>query len=332
MLLPRPQSPQSRYVGLTDGEAPERGWSMLNPFAGSTAEMGPGMRRDTINDAFNDMNHKKIVGFGKWLLRKLEECVAELNAACADLEELGKLIRGMGGGAELKAWKAEVEAWEEDAKKPNPFASKTGHKTVVNVRREMAEEVRKEMDSDELEGLEISDEMHATKLIGMGPQLQRNLAADIAGTGNHPSPDQQLNLTERANKLRRKLLTWMDAEVAFIPHVALLRAEEDRARRRISATQTQPGMQVHAMVLWVPSDIQGHVPSFMNTSFDCEWPRRTSQWRICARTCCYARITTSTRTDSPAGSRQTRDARRKSRWRRGHGARATAIERHERRS
>lgn len=54
----------TRYVGLTDGEAPERGWSMLNPLAGSTAEMGPGMRRDTINDAFNDMNHKKIVGFG----------------------------------------------------------------------------------------------------------------------------------------------------------------------------------------------------------------------------------------------------------------------------
>jgi hypothetical protein len=37
---------------------------MLNLLAGSTAEMGPGMRRDTINDAFNDMNHKKIVGFG----------------------------------------------------------------------------------------------------------------------------------------------------------------------------------------------------------------------------------------------------------------------------
>jgi hypothetical protein len=51
----------------------------------------------------------------------------------------------------------------------------------------------------------------------------------------------------------------MDAQVAFIPHVALLRAEEDRAQRRISATQAQPGMQVHAMVLWLLSDIQGHV-------------------------------------------------------------------------
>jgi hypothetical protein len=57
----------TRYVGMTDGEAPERGWSMLNPLASSTAEMGPGMRRDTINDAFNDMNHRKIIGLGKRL-------------------------------------------------------------------------------------------------------------------------------------------------------------------------------------------------------------------------------------------------------------------------
>ncbi|KAJ7806949.1 hypothetical protein B0H14DRAFT_3091348 [Mycena olivaceomarginata] len=57
----------TRYVGMTDGEAPERGWSMLNPLASSTAEMGPGMWRDTINDAFNDMNHRKIIGLGKRL-------------------------------------------------------------------------------------------------------------------------------------------------------------------------------------------------------------------------------------------------------------------------
>jgi hypothetical protein len=89
------------------------------------------------------------------------------------LEELEKSIRGMGGGDELKAWKAEVEAWEEDAKKTNPFALRTEHKTVVNVRQEMADEVRKEIDSDELEGLEVSDEMHATELIGMGLQLEQ---------------------------------------------------------------------------------------------------------------------------------------------------------------
>lgn len=37
----------TRWVGRTDGEAPERGWSDINAIAPSTKEMGPGSRRDT---------------------------------------------------------------------------------------------------------------------------------------------------------------------------------------------------------------------------------------------------------------------------------------------
>lgn len=66
-------------------------------------------------------------------------------------------------------------------------------------------------------------------------------------------------MTERTNKLRRKLLTWMDAQVIFIPHVALLRAEEDRARSKIKAMQAQPGVKVQHLSLWLPSDIKGIV-------------------------------------------------------------------------
>ncbi|KAJ6472963.1 hypothetical protein DFH09DRAFT_1343669 [Mycena vulgaris] len=252
----------TRYVGMTDGEAPERGWSNLNPLATSTAEMGPGMRRDTINDAFNDWNHKKIIGFGLWGLRKISECVPEMITTSVELEELEASLRDLGAGEALEEWRAEVEDWEEDAQNPNPFASRVKQKTVLDVRREMAEEVEKEMDEDQLGGLAISEEMHATEMIGMGLQLeelQRNLAFDVAGIGNHPSSEQQTNMTERTNKLRRKLLTWMDAQVGFIPHVALLRAEEDRARTRISATQSQPGVKVQHLALWLPSDIKGRV-------------------------------------------------------------------------
>ncbi|KAJ7722771.1 hypothetical protein B0H14DRAFT_3098400 [Mycena olivaceomarginata] len=52
------------FVGQTDGEAPERGWANANPLANSTKEMGPGARRDALDDHFNDWNHKKIVGLG----------------------------------------------------------------------------------------------------------------------------------------------------------------------------------------------------------------------------------------------------------------------------
>ena len=53
-------------VGRTDGEAPERGWANINPLAHSTKEMGPGTRRDTIDDHFGDWNWKKVIGMGRF--------------------------------------------------------------------------------------------------------------------------------------------------------------------------------------------------------------------------------------------------------------------------
>ncbi|EMD30341.1 hypothetical protein CERSUDRAFT_61255, partial [Gelatoporia subvermispora B] len=51
--------------GRTDGEAPERGWAWADPLASSTREMGPGSRRDLIDDAFADYNWRKICRMGK---------------------------------------------------------------------------------------------------------------------------------------------------------------------------------------------------------------------------------------------------------------------------
>lgn len=52
-------------VGRTDGEGVERGWANINPAASSTKQMGPGTRRDTLDDYFGDWNWKKLVGLGE---------------------------------------------------------------------------------------------------------------------------------------------------------------------------------------------------------------------------------------------------------------------------
>jgi len=54
----------TKGVGRTDGEAPEQGWANINPAAQSTKEMGPGSRRDTLDDHFGDWNWKKIIKMG----------------------------------------------------------------------------------------------------------------------------------------------------------------------------------------------------------------------------------------------------------------------------
>lgn len=55
----------TKGAACTDGEAPERGWSTLNAMASSTKEMGPGHRRDTLDDLIGDSNWKKFIGMGK---------------------------------------------------------------------------------------------------------------------------------------------------------------------------------------------------------------------------------------------------------------------------
>lgn len=55
------------HVGRTDGESPERGWSDSNAIATSTKEMGPGSRRDTMDDFFGDYNWRKVMAFGRYL-------------------------------------------------------------------------------------------------------------------------------------------------------------------------------------------------------------------------------------------------------------------------
>lgn len=54
-----------RNMGHTDGENIERGWAWMNPAALSTREMGPGMRRDSLDDQWAFWNHRILVQLGK---------------------------------------------------------------------------------------------------------------------------------------------------------------------------------------------------------------------------------------------------------------------------
>lgn len=54
----------TKNVGRTEGEAPERGWGNINGAAGMTQEMGPGARRDTLDDFLGDWNWKKVANMG----------------------------------------------------------------------------------------------------------------------------------------------------------------------------------------------------------------------------------------------------------------------------
>lgn len=58
-----------KWVARTDGEGVERGWAKLIGLKGSTREMGPGARRDTLEDHMGDSNWKKIIRLGELFRR-----------------------------------------------------------------------------------------------------------------------------------------------------------------------------------------------------------------------------------------------------------------------
>ena len=127
-------------VGWTDGEEPERGWANINAAASSTKDMGPGHRRDTLDDYFGDWNWKKLVKLGVlpfmhglWraypcigssILRKIKEAIPERNEHQGDFEELTQSLEHK-FPEQLVKWKRQVEEWEADSTKPNPFEVKS---------------------------------------------------------------------------------------------------------------------------------------------------------------------------------------------------------------
>ncbi|KAJ7037089.1 hypothetical protein C8F04DRAFT_1180815 [Mycena alexandri] len=249
----------TRNVGQTDGEAPERGWANANPLASSTKEMGPGARRDTLDDHFNDWNYKKIIAFGRAMLKKMENAVPQMVEKKAALAEMEVSLEAASGALEegpVEAWTAMAEKWEEDPDAPNPFETMSKEDHVARVQHDLAVEAAdREARGENVEG-EVRDDMHITEMIAMGLQLedhQRTLGFDTAATGLHPTTNQRRVMVERTSKLRRKIVAWMDIQHGFFPSVKVLRSKEDEARARIARTQPIPGLKVHELKLWLPS-------------------------------------------------------------------------------
>lgn len=83
-------------VGMTDGEAPERRWAILNAIGRSTREMGPGHRQDTINDHNSDHNIRKLFKIGKPFLLLLFRVILMTELPSANSQRASCRCRAIG--------------------------------------------------------------------------------------------------------------------------------------------------------------------------------------------------------------------------------------------
>ncbi|KAG2111490.1 hypothetical protein DEU56DRAFT_919993 [Suillus clintonianus] len=212
----------SPYVGRTDGEAPERGWADINRVAASTKEMAPGTRRDVLDDHFGDWNWKKVTGLGRTLLRKITDAThaeRDHRHALADLE--GSIKESELGAVSLVAWTEEVVAWESDHTKPNPFNSQSQEMTQAAVRLALIQQDAKDL--EEGSSISLHSEVTPSILISTGLDLenaQRRLWVDNAGLTQHSTNNQQTKILMRRNALQRRIDSWIDIQVLYMPSVA----------------------------------------------------------------------------------------------------------------
>lgn len=62
----------NKWVGRTDGEGIERGWSLVNLLATMLREMGPGFRHDTFDNHWAALNWAKLTGLGMFFVKSME--------------------------------------------------------------------------------------------------------------------------------------------------------------------------------------------------------------------------------------------------------------------
>ncbi|KAG1797171.1 hypothetical protein EV424DRAFT_1592838 [Suillus variegatus] len=253
-----------RGMGRTDGEAPERGWANINPVATSTREMGPGSRRDTLDDHFGDFNWKKLTNLGVSLLRKLKVAIPERDQHQRDFHEFDNTLVAE-RPEEVSRWKIAIEEWEVDMSMTNPFGATTTSESVFHTERYLTDNdhvamtqasVRLSLSQNEAEDLErgvdhsLHSEISPTVLISTGIGIEEE-QRDISALGAHSTDLQRSKIQDRMNTLQRKVEQWCQVQLLYMPSVSRIRT----TRSSSSGTFEE---KAHEINLLLPSELKQH--------------------------------------------------------------------------
>ncbi|KAJ2928397.1 hypothetical protein H1R20_g8687, partial [Candolleomyces eurysporus] len=187
-------------VGRTDGEAPERGWAAVNNMAYSTREMGPGARRNMLDDAFGHTNWKKTTEMASTLARCADEAVFQRQRQIEAFEDFAHTFK-----VEVrKAWTKQVQAWEQDHSNPNPYATADHIMTKKEVRLELAKEEKAALEKGT--SCYMDAKMSPSGFILQGLALEwarRKNMYESEDLGPHATPLQESKVLEATINLTR---------------------------------------------------------------------------------------------------------------------------------
>ncbi|KAG6818624.1 hypothetical protein H0H93_003377 [Arthromyces matolae] len=262
-------------VGRTDGEAPERGWAAVNAVANSTKEMGPGSRRDTLDDHFGDYNWRKYMSLrtifcDTIILRKAKEAIQQREEHVVAFEEFDAALPEQ----DVVEWTLQVQTWERNPSATNPFQATVTKITENAVRLELALEDQARLREDLTTSLNdtVHNDVPPGRLIAQGLELedlQRNLRIDSADISESSTSLQRSKIIERSNSLFRKIEAWTSIQSLYIPLASTLRLRDDQ----LGSEEHVPTADIN---LYLPSDMVGK--AYCDLKFlDIEWRLRWAQ-------------------------------------------------------
>ncbi|KZP03688.1 hypothetical protein FIBSPDRAFT_915265 [Athelia psychrophila] len=232
----------TRGVGRTDGEAPERGWSNINPLSASAKQMGPASFRETIDDHF-----------GRLLLRKIKEAVEAHDEHIKEFYAFSDTVLA----ANVIEWTSAVEAWEMDNAQPNPFVATIRRTTQNDVRLSLAQ-----LDAEDLQqenAAPVHEEITPGIFIASGLDLEAHqvrLKADAKALDASATSLQLSKIQERKNTLNRKIKAWTDTQQLYMPEVTVIRAREHH-----TVADSAKDTQAYDIPLHLPSALPLRVPT-----------------------------------------------------------------------
>ena len=135
-------------VGRTCGEDVETSWAHTNPLASSTREMGPGARRETLNDHWGGWNFGKIIGFrtcfvffnpianliflipitGTLFLKRFKDASVMMKKHRDSYRQFANTFPS----ETIQKWTIMVEDWKKDCTKPSPYAEPDNSKCCLS--------------------------------------------------------------------------------------------------------------------------------------------------------------------------------------------------------
>ncbi|KAG1736656.1 uncharacterized protein EDB91DRAFT_1249957 [Suillus paluster] len=227
-------------------ESPERGWSNINRVASSTKEMGPGLRQDTLNDHFGDWNWKKIMVPNTPAARFMKLSSGKRNTG-KQLAELENTIQP----TLIIQWRKEVEAWEEDNSKSNPFESRYARITQAAVHLQLTELEAHKLQAGSNISLHTNISSSRTNHYRHGSARPTRLKMDIINVSLHPTDKQKSNMQMCITTLQCRLDAWAHIQELYMPVMSQL-------RHRASDTSTSNTVELKpkAFKLWLPLELQ----------------------------------------------------------------------------